>query len=287
MNLLKKYPLIKHLLLMLCVFVTLVLFAFLLLRICTKHGKEYALPDILNKNISEVQEMDEMSRFELVLIDSVYVNNKPGGIIIAMDPPPQSMIKEDRKIYVTITSNDPEDVEVPNLVDLTVRQAVSLLESHGLTCGTLSFTPDIGRNAVLDQLYEGKSISPKTKIPRYSSINLLVGSGIDSTSSLATTIPLIIGKTPQEARRALKVASLNVGKEHFEKGATEDNARVKKQSPGYYGKPSARLGASVEIWYVHEDKENFDKVIKDYVAEIAADSLSDEENEAEDEVDNW
>lgn len=275
---------------MLCLLIGLILLTFFILKVFTKNGKEYVLPDILNKNVSEVLEMDEMSKFELVQIDSVYVNNKKGGVIIAMDPPAQSMVKEGRKIYITLTSYNPENVEVPNLVDLTVRQAVSLLESYGLNCGELTFKPDIGKNAILDQLYEGKSIKPRTKIPRHSSIDLLVGSGIDSVVSL-TSVPLIIGKTPQEARRALKVASLNIGKEHFEKGVTEDNARVKKQSPGYMGRPSARLGGLVEIWYAHENKENFDKIAKDYVANIPADTVEieviEEDQSETDEVDNW
>ena len=285
MNLLKKFPLIKHLLLMLGVFVLLVLLTFFILRIYTRHGKEYSLPNILNKNLSEINQMTEMERFEIILLDSVYVSNKEGGVVLAMDPPPEAKVKSGRKVYVTITSSVPENVEVPNLVDLTVRQAVSLLESYGLKCGVLTFQSDIARNAVLSQSHNGKKILPNTKIPRHSSIDLLVGSGTDSVFA-PTTVPLIVGKTLQEARRALNVASLNVGQEHFGKGATESNARVKRQSPDYIGRPSARLGASVDIWYVKGETEDFDKILKEYSSRVA-DSLSVESVDEEEETDNW
>ena len=66
---------------------------------------------------------------------------------------------------------------MPNLVDLSIRQAASLLETYGLRIGQRISVPSIAHGAVIRQLYQGEDIEPGTLIRRGELIDLEVGDG--------------------------------------------------------------------------------------------------------------
>jgi beta-lactam-binding protein with PASTA domain len=63
---------------------------------------------------------------------------------------------------------------MPNLIDLSLRQATFSLEAAGLHVGTITYRPGRYQNAVFDQTYHGKHISPGERVRRGSYINLVV-----------------------------------------------------------------------------------------------------------------
>jgi beta-lactam-binding protein with PASTA domain len=65
-------------------------------------------------------------------------------------------------------------VSMPDLIDLSLRQAIALLESRGLFLGNITYQPGSFQNAVIDQIYRGQSISSGEKIRRGSYVNLVV-----------------------------------------------------------------------------------------------------------------
>ena len=71
----------------------------------------------------------------------------------------------------------PDMVAVPNMIDLSLRQATALLESRGLSVGTITYRPDRFHNVVLDQTYRGLRIAPGEKVRKGSYINLVVSRG--------------------------------------------------------------------------------------------------------------
>ena len=147
----------------------------------------------------------------------------------------------------------PERVKMPNLIDLTLRQAISMLETYGLKVGKLSYIPDIAENSVLKQNFNGKAISPDVIIDKGSKIDLVLGKGLGNET---VSIPNLIGKSRDDARKAINSASLNVGVESFENEKDTINVEVYKQSPdksqGYI-----RVGSAIDIWY--KSKKESDK----------------------------
>jgi len=65
-------------------------------------------------------------------------------------------------------------IAMPNLVDLSLRQATALLQSKGLFVGSVTYRPGYFQNAVLDQLYRGQHISPGDRVRKGAIINLIV-----------------------------------------------------------------------------------------------------------------
>ena len=66
---------------------------------------------------------------------------------------------------------------MPDLRDLTLRQAQSMLESAGLRLGKLRYIRSFDEDAVQNQLFEGRSIKTGTLIDKGSVIDLTVGMG--------------------------------------------------------------------------------------------------------------
>jgi beta-lactam-binding protein with PASTA domain len=99
-------------------------------------------------------------------------------------------------IYVTLNSSEPPQVKMPNLIDVSYRQAVSILLSFGLKEGQISYKPDLAKNIVLKQLYNGQPVLPETKVLKGSSIDLVLGDGLGSTEIDVPELATLLTKKP-------------------------------------------------------------------------------------------
>jgi eukaryotic-like serine/threonine-protein kinase len=168
---------LRHFLGMIAVVAVLVWMILFALRIYTQHGKYYTVPDYSGKLIDEVMAGPDSKVFEFVVIDSTFDMNKPKGMVLHQDPFPDSRVKMNRKIYLTIVSFFPEKTSMPDLKFLTLRQTISTLESCGLKPGKILYIPTFDADAVQQQYYKGDVIAPGTRLDKGSVIDLTVGMG--------------------------------------------------------------------------------------------------------------
>ena len=159
-------------------FVTLILvFAIIfILRITTHHGEKIKVPDMKGYRIEDVARKTEKYGFQYIVRDSVYDKKSVPGTIIAQSPEAGSHVKEGRKFYITLAAQTPPFVKMPNLHDLSLRQATLLLETYGIKTGNVITVPSVGK-AVVEQYYKGRIIAPGEKIPQWSTVTLEVGDG--------------------------------------------------------------------------------------------------------------
>lgn len=271
---LKSKTFFKNLTAMTVLTFILIFIAIKMLSWFTKHGQSITLPDFTGLYPDEIFESKQYRNFDFIIIDSVYDETKEKGSIAAQDPLPESKVKNGRKIYLTILSILPEQVTMPDLTDLTLRQATAILETYGLKIASLKFIPDIGAT-VIEQRYRGNKIESGEKITKGSKIELLVGSGL---SDEKVAVPLLIGKKRQEAITILHSAGLNVGSENYMDGNDTLKIRVFKQSPRPSTVPYKNMGESVDIWYRSETKFNFKEYLKSYERDSIFNPETEEEN---------
>ena len=158
--------------------ILLVAVIMLLLRWFTRHGKEYEVPDMCGKSIVEVEQFQHdgnSHHFKFLVNDSVFVPEVEGGTVMSQDPAPGQLVKRGRKIYLSISTLNPPQVEMPNLIDLSLRQAENLLKTNDLKLGQVVYKPSRYVNAVLEQRYKGRIIRQGTRLPYHSEITLVVG----------------------------------------------------------------------------------------------------------------
>ena len=259
-NILKKYPWILHVLLMIGISVVILVVVFIFIRFYARQGKEYEMPDYVGKNIAEAMATNEID-LDFVVQDSIFRQGAEGGIILTQDPKGGTMVKSGRKVYVSITAYNADDAVLPELVGLSVRQAVSELYGVGLSVGKLMFVEDPYKNSVVDQSCNGKTLYAGQQIPRGSVVDLVVGSG-DGTGE--NIVPFVIGKTADKARRDILSVSLNIGEEHFRGVKNKATAVVYRQEPDYTGVNKYPYGTSVELWYIDVDKTDVNKMVTEF-----------------------
>ncbi|MCQ2304111.1 MAG: PASTA domain-containing protein [Bacteroidales bacterium] len=259
---LKQKKFYIHLLIIILLFFVLMWITFRSLDGYTRHDKVYTMPNFIGQNYLEVQEEYDHD-FNFILIDSVYPKGEEPGSIVQQDPLPDSKVKKGRNVYCIIVAVMPEKTEMPNLKNLSLRQAVGTLESNGLEVDKLIYEDYFAKNAVIEQLYQGQVIESGTEIVKGSKISLRVGFGQDKKK---IEIPNLIGRPAVEVKRLLNVAGLNLGEEFFDDSDSLQYMKVSKMKPG----PSSALveaGTFVNIWYRSSKKFDFDKEYKNLLHE--------------------
>ncbi len=172
-NILKTY--LVHLLLAI---LSVVLFLFGIsayLDSYTKHGKYINTPNLIGVSLQQANVIIQNKHLRYSIIDSIYVPEKKPGIILSQNPEPNTKVKENRNIYLTITSFQPPTIEMPKLVDLSERQAVTVLKGYDLKLGKIIYELSYCNGCVVAQLYKGKKIQPGEKIKKNSVIDIVVG----------------------------------------------------------------------------------------------------------------
>ena len=259
-NIFKRLPWLLHLLLMLAATVVILVLVFMFIKIYARQGQEYELPDVVGSHIEEFQANNPLE-LDIVVMDSIFRPGQEGGLILTQDPKPGTMVKQGRKIYITMTAYTPEDAVLPELAGLTVRQAVSELMSEGLEVGKLTFVEDPYKNIIVDQTCKGKTIYAGQQIERGSVVDLIVGIGDSSGRSV---VPFAIGKTRDKVRRDILSASLNVGREHFNGVKHRETAVVYRQEPDYTGVSKYPYGTEVELGYIDEGDADVEKMVSNF-----------------------
>jgi len=241
---------LKHLGLAIAIAIIIIFLTLLWLSIYTRHGQSRPVPDLYGLTIEEAEKTVTKNKMRFQVIDSVYTNIVPRGCVVEQNPVAGFEVKKNRRIMATINAFNPEMVEMPDLLELSKRQALSLIESSGLEIGKLNYKPDLAVDYVLEQLYHGKPVEPGDSVQKGSVIDLVLGKGL---SNRRTPIPDLVGLNIEEARNRILAASLNIGTFTFDNtiNNAEDtaNAFVFKQNPLYTEETTLQLGSAVYVWF--------------------------------------
>lgn len=238
---------VKNLLIAVLIVLTFVFGSKWFLNLGTRHGDELEVPDFRGKTIEEAMAMAENLDIRLEVVDSVY-SKKGRGTIREHNPAAGSMVKEGRRILVTVNAKGAKKVAMPNLVGYSTRQAVAELRQRGLVLGRLSYVSDIATNNVLKQRYRGRNVDPGTMVEAESTIDLVVG--LNSSNS-ETKIPDATGLNEREAVKRINDYYLNVRSIRYDRNVTtfEDSLRavVYRQTPAPTELP-VRMGTDVTLY---------------------------------------
>jgi beta-lactam-binding protein with PASTA domain len=223
---------------------------FLSLNSITQHGVAISVPSVVGKNVDQVQEAPEAKDFEIVVQDSVYYDSLQPSVIIRQVPEADAVVKVNRTIYVTINRVVPPDVDMPNLVGFSFRNAESILKNLGLRLGDTTFRTDFAKNSVLEQTYKGTPITPGTKLKVGSAVSLVIGSGVGNEDM---AVPKLVGLTYSEAKVLLEAQGLILGPV-IPSPMVRDTASayVVRQSPAPVNEEGKRFrirqGQMIDLW---------------------------------------
>ncbi len=227
----------------------LILLVMYSLRIYTDHGHSVTIPDLKGKTSQEVSAILSRLDLQFEIRDSVYSREVTPGGVMDQYPKPGMKVKKNRMIFLTICALSQEMIHMPQLTDISYRQALNIMESSGLIAGNVEYQPSEFPNLVLDQKIDGKSVLVGEMVPKGSMVDLVLGS--DNTGE-TSEVPNLFGRSLLEARLMLGEAFLNMGTVSYDSTFTSEDQKTKgliwKQSPDPIEMFEVTKGTSINVW---------------------------------------
>ena len=238
-------------------FVLLILFLFLqLLGLITRHGQYLTVPSVVGKNTKEAVKFLEDKGFEVIIQDSVYTDTAKMGIVLKQLPDPNSTVKINRTVFLTVNRLTLPTVDMPLLKGKSLAYAIMILERSHLKLGDTTYRPDFARGSVLEQIYKGEQVEAGAKIPWGSSVDLVIARGVTDERFM---VPSLTGLTVAEAKTILEANGIILGAIVADPGVTDTAAAfVFKQSPPKFTEDKEPVymqsGQLMDIWISREMK---------------------------------
>lgn len=168
-----------HLLMALLVTIFLMVSVVLLLRLFTRHGREFEMPDYRGQLSQTLTQSHSREGFVFVVNEQRYEEGAEPGAVLVQDPAPGEKVKHGRKVYLTVAAAEPPTIKLPELHEIPLSQARIMLESQGLILERVIERPSPYENLVLDVLYKGHSVGAGIDIKMGEKITLVVGKNIE------------------------------------------------------------------------------------------------------------
>lgn len=144
----------------------------------TQHGETIQVPDIEALSLETVSTVFEQQELRYEVLDSAKFNPAyPPYAVIEQYPTAGSDVKRGRKIYLTINPSGYRKLSVPNVIQITKRNAETRLTAVGFEMGKITYRNNIGKDMVLEIRYQGEKIEPGVILPKTSKIDLVLGNG--------------------------------------------------------------------------------------------------------------
>lgn len=198
----------------------------------TRHGQELTVPDVKGMFVDEAEMIASQKGLNIQVVDSTYSRNFPLGSVVDQTPPADSHAKEGRAIYVIVNAKAVRTVPLPDMRDVSARQAQASLRSLGFVVAEeVEYEPSVYKDLVLDVKTDGVVVEPGTRIKEGQTLTLVVGFGQGTEQ---VRIPDLVGKNKTDARSFLLHSRLILGAVEYDTELTPENDSlfvVYEQSP--------------------------------------------------------
>ena len=224
----------------------------------TNHNEFVEVPDLSKMKINDATaKLEELGLTYEVDSSRFDPNTKPFAI---MDfyPTAQSRVKEGRRIFIKSNPRPYRPVDLPDLIGKSKRLALTQLEISGLKIGKIIYEPDLAKDAVLKILYNGKIVKAGEQLPRFATVDLVLGRGMLS----GVRMPNLLNFTLTEAKKSIKDNFFEIGQIKFIGSSTDTiNARVVYQFP--FATDTYDQGQPIDIWLSIEPREKIRAQLKE------------------------
>lgn len=233
------------------------------LKSYTNHGQKLELPDFVGMEFDSADDLGSDRTFELVVNDSVHIVGRPGGEIVAQNPIAYSKVKENRKVYVTVTKYNADVLKTGSLGVLYGQDYVSKkneLTHLDIESEINGYKYDPGEpDHILEVWYEGRPII--TGSGRKDEVEIKKGGTLQFILSKREggliDIPQFICNTYDVAKFVLEQSNLQLGEVIDQGPITHRNsAYIIEQVPAYVPGQKMNMGEYVTLTISQEKPDN-------------------------------
>ena len=155
------------------------------LKNTTNHGEFVEVPNFSKMSVMEMREAAERSELRYEVLDSTNYNpDYPRFSILEQNPPAGTKVKRNRKIYFTVNPSGYKKVTIPKIIQVTRRNATSMLRAVGLDVERITYIDELGKDMVYQIKHKGKYVKPGDKLPKTSKLELECGNGVVPESAI-------------------------------------------------------------------------------------------------------
>ncbi len=175
MSILKKFPILSNLILIILLSVLIGFLTLFLIDRYTKHDQKIVVPELRSKQLVDAENALRSIELRSELVDSVYREDLAPGAVVEMLPAPGNSVKPGRIIFLTINARSPKKNIIPEVKDLSERQALAILHSLGFeNVETRYVAGDFSDLSAGIETIDGRPVHAGDRMPVNSSLALLV-----------------------------------------------------------------------------------------------------------------
>jgi beta-lactam-binding protein with PASTA domain len=225
----------------------------------TKHGQHLTVPAVVGKSAADVIQQLTDSGFDVVIVDSIYTDTLPKGIVLKQLPDANATVKVNRTIYLTTNRMVPPQIPMPDLLNKNYIFAIEILKKAHLQIGDTIFKPDFMKGSVMEQRYNGSKIPAGTQLQWGSKVTLVVASGLQETN---LAVPNLLGMKFSDAKALLESMGIAVATAPDPDVKDTGDAYIYKQNPEPLDAQKKtvfiKAGMFMDVWLSNEMKSPSD-----------------------------
>ena len=186
-------------------------------------AKQVQIPNLVEMNIEDAKTKLNELKLKYSVSEEFSPDGKEAGLVLAQDPKYQDNYKINEETILKLTvSKGLEMVTVPKVAGLTKDEAILKLDVANLGVEIAEENND----KIQEGIVVSQDIEADTEVAKNSTVKIVVslGRGIKEV-----TVPYLIGKTEEDAKKAIETAELTVGTIKYESDTTKSNGVVLKQ----------------------------------------------------------
>ena len=176
------------------------------------------MPNVAGMYLEEAQPQVAAVGMNMQVTDSTFSNTVPLGTIVEQVPSANSHAKKNRTLYVVVNARCRRQVAVPDLHDMSYRQAEASLLSMGIRVSDqYEYEPSEYKDLVLDVKQNGRALQPGERIDEGSIVTLVIGFGKgtemeydDAQEAEAVNEPVVYSQSPASGEQLLEGSMVNL-----------------------------------------------------------------------------
>ena len=172
-----KNPYVLNLLLAVVVTCGLIYGALKWLDHYTRHNEAVVVPDVKGLKIEEAAEFFKNNNLRYNVIDSVFSKDVEPGAIVELSPLAGSKVKEGRIVFITVNALTSQMATIPEVEDLSFRQAYALLKARGFENVEIEYVPGDFKDLAVSVDLRGRALAKGEHVPLTAPLVLKVSSG--------------------------------------------------------------------------------------------------------------
>ncbi|HIX75700.1 MAG TPA: PASTA domain-containing protein [Candidatus Parabacteroides intestinipullorum] len=172
-----KSPIVVNLLLAIILTIAIIIGTLQWLDHYTLHNEAVVVPDVKGLTLDEADEFFKNSKLRYNVVDSVFSKDVAPGAIVELVPVAGSKVKENRIVFVTINAQTSQMGKIPEIQDLSFRQAYALLRSIGFSSVEIEYVAGEYKDLAVAVELNQRPLSKGEYVPLNAPLTLKISSG--------------------------------------------------------------------------------------------------------------